>query len=146
MSKVFRRALKYVKDEISSSESGKALLEIEFPEFSEGEFVINFYVDSNPLLLGRKFPESKIDLSPDNIRHIIRIGHLHGCVVNRVGEEFYYQRDGEVVAIIGKRFYAASEPNLFEEISREIYGLGRRIELDRPVGWLKAFKLLLSRS
>lgn len=147
MSEVFRKALDYVKDKSSSSELKKALLEIDFPEFRDGEHVINFYINSNPPLLGRRFDKPMIELSPEMVRHIIRVGHLHGYLVNRVGEEFYYLRDGEVVAVIGKRSYAVSEPRLFEEISREIYGLGKRIiEIDKPVGWLKSLRLLFSRS
>lgn len=123
------------------------MLEIDFPEFSGGEFSVNLCINSNPPLLGRKFDEAKLDLTPENVRHIFRLGHLHGYLVTRVGEEFYYLRDGEVVAVISRRFYAASEPSLFEEIGREIYGLGRRrMEIDRPVGWLRALKILFSKS
>ncbi len=144
MSEVFRKAYNYVKNELSSNAVKKMLLSLEFPEFREGEYVVNLFIDSNPLLLGRRFESKILELSPQNIRHIIRVGTLHGCTVHRVGEEFYYLRDDTTVAIIGRDYYAASEPELFEEISREIYGIGSRrmIEVDKPVGWLKAFKIV----
>ncbi|MEM1583796.1 MAG: hypothetical protein QXF28_02860 [Nitrososphaerota archaeon] len=145
MSEVFRKAYEYVKNELLSNPSRKPLLMLEFPEFREGDYVINLYVDSNPPLLGRRFEEKPLQLSPENVRHIIRIGSLHGCTVHRVGEEFYYLRNGEIIAVIGTDHYAASEPRLFEEISREIYGIGSRmIEVDKPVGWLKALRILFS--
>lgn len=144
MSEVFRKAYNYVRSELSTDVVKKTLLSLEFPEFREGEYVVNLFIDSNPPLLGRRFENKILELSPQNIRHIIRVGSLHGYIVHRVGEEFYYLRDGTTVAIIGRDYYAASEPELFEEISREIYGIGskRMIEVDKPVGWLKAFKLV----
>ncbi len=144
MSEVFRKAYNYVRSELSTDDVKKTLLSLEFPEFREGEYVVNLFIDSNPPLLGRRFENKILELSPQNIRHIIRVGSLHGYIVHRVGEEFYYLRDDTTVAIIGRDYYATSEPELFEEISREIYGIGSRgmIEVDKPVGWLKAFKMI----
>lgn len=145
MSEIFRKAYEYVKNQLSSNPSKKPLLMLEFPEFREGDHVVNFYIESNPPLLGRRFEEKILQFSPENVRHVIRVGSLHGYTVHRVGEEFYYLRDGVTVAVVGTDHYAASEPKLFEEISREIYGIGSRtIEVDRPVGWLKTFKKLFS--
>lgn len=145
MSEVFKKAYEHVKNQLSSNPSRKPLLMLEFPEFREGDYVINLYIDSDPPLFGRRFEEKTLQLSPENVRHIVRIGSLHGCTVHRVGEEFYYLRDGVTIAVIGPDYYAASEQKLFEEISREIYGSGPRIiVVDRPVGWLKVFKMLFS--
>lgn len=147
MSEVFKKAYEYVKNEISSNPLKKPLLMLEFPEFREGDYIINLYIDYNPPLLGRRFENKILELSPQNVRHIIRIGSLHGYTVHRVGEEFYYLRDGVTIAVIGRDLYAASEPALFEEISREIYNIGskRIIDVDKPLGWLKALKILFSR-
>jgi len=147
MSKVFKKAYEYVKNELSSNPLKKPQLILEFPEFREGDHIINLYIDSNPPLLGRRFEKKILELSPQNVRHIIKIGTLHGYTVHRVGEEFYYLRDGVTTAVIGRDYYAASEPQLFEEISREIFGIGskRMIEVDKPVGWLKALKIIFSR-
>ncbi|MCF8885518.1 MAG: hypothetical protein QXK95_05625 [Nitrososphaerota archaeon] len=144
MSKVFEKALEYVKNEISSNKSKKTLLQIEFPEFRDGDFIVNLYIDGDPPLLGRVLDRDIIEFTPKIVRHIFRFGLLHGCTIHRIGQEFYYVRDGKIVAVIGRRHYAASEPKLFEEISREIYGIGgeRIIDIDKPLGWSKALKMI----
>jgi len=142
MASVFRKALEYLEKASDNPRKLPSLI-LDFPEIREGDYIINLYLGSNPPLLGTKFPEPKIDFSPPVLRQIMRIGFLHGLSVHRVGEDIYYLREGEVVAVLRRDLYAASEPSLYEEIGREIYGLGGRpeMEFDRPLSWGTVLKL-----
>lgn len=147
MAEAFRKALDYLKNE-AENPAKRAMLQLRFPEFRDRGYVVNFFVDSDPPLLGMRFDEPRLQLTPKLLRHVTRIGLLHGFTVHRVGEEIYYLRDGKVMAMLSKQAYATADPKLFEEVGREVYGVGgeKRIEDDKPVGWLKALKLIFSRS
>ena len=141
MSEVFRRALKILEE----GREGLAakLVSGKMPELSDGRFHVNVFVDSEPPMLGMRSPDLKLELSPPNLRHIMRLANIHGLIVHRVGKEFYFLRDDRPVAWIRDGMFAASEPELFEEIGREIYGLGeRRLRYDKEITWLDVFKLI----
>ncbi len=141
MSEVFRRALR-ILDEEGREELTARLASGEIPELSDGRFKINVFVDSDPPMLGMRSPDLKFELTPSNLRHVMRLANIHGLTAHRVGKDIYFLREGRAVAWIRDGMFAASEPELFEEIGREVYGLGeRRLRYDKEISWLDVFRL-----
>ena len=143
MSGVFKKALKLL-EELGAEELRKKSLTGGFPELREGEYIVNFVLDSRPPLLGMRDEKLRFEFTPSNIRHVMRFANMRGLTFHRVGADIYLMRGEEVVAWIRDGAFAASEPRLFEEIGREVFGLGggRRMRFDKPVSWLDVPRLL----
>jgi len=143
LSEVFEKALKML-EEIGAEELRGKIISHSLPELREGDYIVNLFVDSSPPLLGMRSEKLKLELTPASIRHIMRFANIRGLNFHRVGTDVYLLREDAVVAWIRDGMYAASEAKLFEEIGREIYGLGegRRLRFDKPVSWLDIPRLL----
>lgn len=143
MSEVFEKALNMLK-ELGVEELRRRIISESLPELRKDDYLVNLFIDSTPPLIGMRSEKLKLELTPSSIRHIMRFANLRGLSFHRVGADIYLLRDDDVVAWIRDGMYAASEAKLFEEIGRDIFGLGegRRLRFDKPVSWLDVPRLL----
>lgn len=120
----FEKALEWVRTQLSS---GKTLAEIQssFPEFKDGTLTINRVLQLDPPLLGY-FDSNKLKLNIDEetIRVVSKVGKIHGLEVVSVPPDVHLLREGKLVAIVRSNGFAATERVLFEDLAKDVYGIG----------------------
>ena len=145
MATAFTKAAEWVKKETTAGKH-LALLQSSMPEFRDGPFTVNRLVSVDPLLLGYFDSKLKLNIDGDLVRTVAKVGKWHGVEAVTAPPDVHLVKGDSVVAVIRQDGFASSDPKLFEDIAKEIYGIGGRPT--RGVGvkdrWLDSIALLVS--
>ncbi|MEM0348800.1 MAG: hypothetical protein QXE96_01600 [Candidatus Caldarchaeum sp.] len=147
MSEAFSKAFKHVLEQLGKNVPEAVMME-KMPEFRDGAFVVNRYIPSTPPLLGMalKNPVPNITAS-DNLSKIERFAKRRGLGVFVEGDSVYLvTRDGVRRALLRPDLFAASTPQLFENIGKTFYNLSPDLvsELETHEGLSAAIARILA--
>ncbi|MCS7142714.1 MAG: hypothetical protein NZ920_02820 [Aigarchaeota archaeon] len=128
----FESALKWYKEQVSAGKPF-SIIQSSTPEFRDGTFTVNRIFQSDPLLLGYFDQRLKLTIDEGLERAASKVAKLHEAVVVRVTPDLHFLREGKLVAVLRSNGFAAADRMLFEDIARELYGIGGSPMRDQPV-------------
>lgn len=123
METAFTKAAEWVKREAAAGKT-LALLQSSMPEFRDGSLTVNRLLSLEPLLLGYFDSKLRIDIDPDIVRVVSKVGKWHGLEAVTVPPDVHLVREERVVAVVRSDGFASSDPKVFEDVAREVYGIG----------------------
>lgn len=126
MAEAFKEALKWV-EAMKAANMPYVIIQDRLPEFKQGDFVVNRAYELDPPLLGMLAPKQLIHFDKPTLNRIRSFARERGLKVVPSGLNVYLKdREGRTVGWLRLNYWGATSPELFEEIGREIYGIGTK--------------------
>ncbi len=123
MSEAFVKAYKYVEEQLGRSVP-EFVIQEKMPEFRDGAFVVNKYIPGDPPMLGMSLKNPGIQISRELIVKVEKFAKRRGFSIQVEGENIYLvSKEGVKSAWIRPDFFAATTPQLFDNIGKVFYNL-----------------------
>lgn len=122
LSKAFIKAQEYIREQLRKGVP-RVTIQERMPEFEADSFVVNrAYFIGKPIIGMARNMNVKFD--KNFIALVRKFAKFRNLDVEVIGGGIFLKRGKEVVAWLREDFFGADEPTLFEELGREVYGLG----------------------
>ncbi|MDJ0271350.1 MAG: hypothetical protein NYU39_02055 [Aigarchaeota archaeon] len=147
MSEAFSKAFKHVSEQLGKGVPEAVIME-KMPEFRDGAFVVNRYIPATPPLLGMalKTPNPSVTAA-ENLGKIERFAKRRGLRVFVEGDSIYLvTRDDVRRALLRPDLFAATTPQLFENIGKTFYNISPDLvsELETQEGFSASIARILA--
>lgn len=129
MSQAHRAAIEYVLKQKGSGVP-EMVIQMDFPEFKQGEFVVNRVYRFDPVLVGMYVTAKKlIEFDHHTNARISSYCKSKGLKLHLSGVDLFLEdQRARRIAWLRDNFFGASIPEIFEDIGRQIYSLDPKKE------------------
>lgn len=123
MAEAYRKAIEFVLTKINAG-IDHFQIQLDFPEFKQGQFRINRVYGFDPPLIGMYSPKVPlIKLDKHSLSKILDFAKRHRYKFKVSGVDIFLEEKSRRVAWLRENFFGATFPELFEAIGTEIYNL-----------------------
>lgn len=123
MAELFEKALQHVEEQ-KKKKAPLSVIQEKFPEFKDGDFVINRVYDVDPPMIGLLSQRNLLAFDEKTLEKLRKFVAGKGFLDVRSGQTIYLQKDGKNVGLLRENSFAATDQWVFEDLAREIYGIG----------------------